>query len=33
VARLEDGIVFEKKGIDGDQQPLEFITDGGQFYS
>ncbi|XP_059459675.1 70 kDa peptidyl-prolyl isomerase-like isoform X2 [Corylus avellana] len=26
VARLEDGTVFEKKGIDG-EQPLEFITD------
>ncbi|KAJ4701592.1 Peptidylprolyl isomerase [Melia azedarach] len=25
-ARLEDGTVFEKKGIDGDQ-PLEFVTD------
>ncbi|KAE8715630.1 Peptidyl-prolyl cis-trans isomerase FKBP65 [Hibiscus syriacus] len=25
-ARLEDGTVFEKKGIDG-EQPLEFITD------
>ncbi|XP_062163498.1 70 kDa peptidyl-prolyl isomerase-like isoform X2 [Alnus glutinosa] len=26
VARLEDGTVFEKRGIDG-EQPLEFITD------
>ncbi|GLT72287.1 hypothetical protein SLA2020_442370 [Shorea laevis] len=26
VAKLEDGTVFEKKGIDG-EQPLEFITD------
>lgn len=26
IARLEDGTVFEKKGIDG-EQPLEFITD------
>nr|XP_023878158.1 70 kDa peptidyl-prolyl isomerase-like [Quercus suber]POE78746.1 peptidyl-prolyl cis-trans isomerase fkbp65 [Quercus suber] len=26
MARLEDGTIFEKKGIDG-EQPLEFITD------
>lgn len=32
MARLEDGTIFEKKGIDG-EQPLEFITDEGQFYS
>jgi FKBP-type peptidyl-prolyl cis-trans isomerase 2 len=30
-ARLEDGTIFEKKGIHG-EQPLEFITDEGQFY-
>ena len=32
MARLEDGTIFEKKGIDG-EQPLEFITDEGQSYS
>ena len=32
MAQLEDGTIFEKKGIDG-EQPLEFITDEGQFYS
>ena len=32
MVRLEDGTIFEKKGIDG-EQPLEFITDEGQFYS
>ncbi|XP_041021479.1 70 kDa peptidyl-prolyl isomerase-like isoform X2 [Juglans microcarpa x Juglans regia] len=32
IARLEDGTVFEKKGIDG-EKPLEFITDEEQVIS